>query len=111
MNINRTIIVPAAHAQLARDIAVNLNWAGVGMFETPLYTGAIMTHYVSSGWIDAAFGVVLIDVNALYAACQSVQVLSYVTLAQCQELIAQSIVVDCDLESAQETFARLGMTL
>lgn len=106
MNINRTIIVPDALAPLARALAAGLSSGGVGMFETPLYTGSTLTHYVSSGQIDESFGIVLNDADALFAAG-----VVAATLAQCQELVNQSIVVDCDVESALDTFARLGVTL
>lgn len=106
MNINRTIIIPAALAPLARALSVGMSAGGVGMFETPLYTGAEITHYVSSGWIDEAFDVVLSDADALFAACGGAA-----TLEQCQALTGTSEVADCDIESAQATFDRLGVTL
>lgn len=111
MNINRTIIVPASLVVLARSIAEALAPGGVGMFQTPLYTGVNLTHYVSSGLIDSSFENALLDANALYAFCQAVIPPANATLAQCQDLIAQSIVVDCDVEDAYTTFARLGLTI
>lgn len=110
MNINRTIIVTADDAPLARSLAAGLAAGGVGMFETPC-TVAGAPCFVSSGLIDAAFGVVLADANALYAACQAIIPPANVTLAQCQDLVANSIVVDCDVESAQDTFTRLGVAI
>lgn len=106
--INRTILIEKSRAPLARALAAGLSSGGGGMFETPVYIKATqeLNYYVSSGLIDAAFSNALIDANALFTACGGA-----VTLAQCQDLIATSIAVDCDTESAYETFARLGLTL
>lgn len=106
MNVNRTLIITAANAPLARALAAGLAAGGAGMFETPLYTGVVLTHYISSGWIDAQFDAVLTDANALFAACGGAA-----TLVQCQELISTGIVVDCDAENAQATIARFGLHL
>lgn len=106
MNVNRTIIVTSANAPLARTLGTTLTPGGVNMFETPLYTGAIITHYVSSGWINSDYDVMLTDANALFNACGGVA-----TLLQCQTLVNTSTVVDCDSESAYDTFARLGLTI
>lgn len=98
------------------------------MFATPLYTGAVLTHYISSGWIDEAYdamlplhevqvtevGTVVIPptqavkdaaANLLFEAGQGL-----VTLAQCQALVETSIVIDCDVEGAQATVARMGLS-
>lgn len=106
MNVNRTIIVTAANAPLARTLASTLAAGGVNMFETPLYTGAIITHYVSSGWINSDYDLMLTDADALFAACEGAA-----TLLQCQTLVSTSIVIDCDTEGAYDTFARLGLTI
>lgn len=76
------------------------------MFETPLYTNGIITHYVSSGWINSDYDIMLTDANALFAACGGAA-----TLAQCQNLVSTSTVVNCDSEGAYATFARLGLTI
>lgn len=103
--INRTIIVTAANAPLARTLAAALSSGGVGMFESALPPeSASPTHFISSGQIDAAFDIVLKDANALFQAAQGIA-----TLAECQNLIDTSVVVDCDVESAGETCARLGL--
>lgn len=106
MNINRTILVPETLAPLARALAAGLSAGGAGMFEVPLYKDGQTAYYVSSGWIDEIFDVVLTDADALFSACSGAA-----TLEQCQALVAQSIVVDCDVESAQATFDRLGLTV
>lgn len=103
--INRTIIVTAANAQLARALAAALSAGGVGMFESALPPEyANPTHYISSGQIDSAFDIVLKDANALFQAANGMA-----TLAECHNLIDTSVVVDCDVESAEATCARLGL--
>lgn len=59
--IFRTLCVPDAQVQLARDIAAALSDGGVGMWTTPLSpTGAEpTTHWVSSGWIPPAWQVMV----------------------------------------------------
>lgn len=56
-----TIVVPAETAQTYRDLAASLHPAGEGMFLTPLYSGEELTHYISTGKIDAVFTDVLQD--------------------------------------------------
>lgn len=102
--INRTIIITAANAPLARTLAAALSAGGVGMFESPLPSEVNPTHFISSGQIDSAFDTVLKDANALFQAAQGIA-----TLAECQNLIDTSVVVDCDVESASDTCARLGL--
>jgi hypothetical protein len=125
MTINRTVIVTAANAPLARALAAGLSAGGVGMFESPLPPeSANPTHYISSGQIDAAFDAMLplsiIDANgALISPSQEVKYAAadlmftaangLATLAQCKALIDTSIVVDCDIETAEETCARFGL--
>lgn len=105
MTINRTIIVTAANAPLARALAAALSAGGAGMFESALPPEAANpTHFISSGQIDSAFDIVLNDANALFQAAQGMA-----TLAECQNLIDTSVVVDCDIESASDTCARLGL--
>lgn len=49
----RTLIVPADTVEPIRNLAAT--WpGGVGMWETPLYTGDTITHYISTGKISAA---------------------------------------------------------
>lgn len=126
IDIQRTILIPASQVVLARALAAALAPAGVGMFTTPVKTNGAITHYISSGWIDARFGAVLADSNLLYAACQATVPPSSVTLAQCQTLVTNSIVSDgthqvpatapqtgmvTQSEDAYALLARLGMTL
>lgn len=104
MTINRTIIVTAANAPLARYVADNYE-GGAGMFESALPPeSANPTNFISSGQIDSAFDIVLKDANALFQAANGMA-----TLTECQNLIDTSVVVDCDIESASDTCARLGL--
>lgn len=129
MNINRTIIIPAMLTPLARALAEAQSAGGAGMFTTPLYTGAEITHYISSGWIDEAYdamlplhevqvteaGIVVIppaqavkdaSANLLFESEKGL-----VTIEQCKALVETSIVIDCDVEGAQTTIARMGLGL
>ena len=119
-DINRTMIVPAALAPLARALAAGLSPGGVGMFVTELSpTGAKpATHYVSSGLINPAFGGVMQDAALLRAACVAKG--ANVTLAQCQALVSGSdvsgdVLIDEDgreyVETPWDAFARLGVRL
>ena len=63
----RTILVPAAIAETARQLAAH--WpGGEGMFLVPVYTGSELTHYISTGYIDAAVAEMLDDPTAFAEA-------------------------------------------
>lgn len=52
----RTLIIPSAHVQLARDLAAAIDPAGSqGLFMTPLTNGQTVTHYISSGIVAESF--------------------------------------------------------
>ena len=52
----RTLIIPTAHVQLARDLAAAIDPAGSqGLFMTPLTNGQTVTHYISSGIVSDSF--------------------------------------------------------
>ena len=53
--IRATIIVPADSVEMFRSIAASLSPSGEGMFVVPLYTGADLTHYISTGMIWQIF--------------------------------------------------------
>lgn len=57
MDIFRTLIVPAANVDLARSIAASFGPGGAGMWTTPLSVTEQepASHYISSGYIPAAF--------------------------------------------------------
>lgn len=127
-DIFRTLIVTAADAPLAREIAATLSSGGAGMWTTPLSpTGADpATHYASSGWIPPEWQVmvptqvweqdadgtwVLVsdtggDALAVVAACDAAGLT--VTVAQVEGLYARSDVTE------QEPFValdRLGLEM
>lgn len=115
MNILRTILIPTALAPLARALAAGLSPAGAGMFTRTVYDATDkVTYYISSGWIGEDFGALITDANALFAACKGAA-----TLAQCQALVAQSIVSDGTAlidgavvpEDAHALIARIGVHL
>jgi len=116
MTINRTVIVTSANAPLARALAAGLSAGGVGMFESPLPPeSANPTHYISSGQIDAVFDAMLPLEGSSQAVKDAAADLMFTaagglaTLAECKNLIDTSIVVDCDVESAEATCARFGL--
>ena len=116
MTINRTVIVTSTYAPLARALAAGLSAGGVGMFESPLPPeSANPTRYISSGQIDAAFDAMLPLEGSSQAAKDAAADLMFTaanglaTLAQCKNLIDTSIVMDCDVESAEATCARFGL--
>ena len=52
----RTMLIPTAHVQLARDLAAAIDpVASVGLFMTGLTDGQTVTHYISSGIVSDAF--------------------------------------------------------
>lgn len=116
-NINRTILVTPQLAPLARALSAGLSSGGVGMFESSRNLNGVLAYYVSSGWIDSAFGDLLplegsdqatkdIARDKLFTAANGAA-----TFEQCQALVDTSIVVDCDVESSEGTYARLGLTI
>lgn len=82
--------------------------AGVGMFVSALYTGEALSHYVSTGKIDAAFGAVLSDVDvAIQAAIAGDPEYAGTT----EQLTALLAAVDVSEEPPFDAFDRLGLTL
>lgn len=125
-NVARTILIPASLTPLARALAAGLSSAGAGMFTTALAAisaPTTPTYYISSGLIDASFAGLLHDAGLLYAACQAAKPPASVTLAQCQALVAQSVVSDGTTtvlidgvstvvnEGPHELIARLGLKI
>jgi hypothetical protein len=52
----RTMLIPSAHVQLARDLAAAIDpVASVSLFMTGLTDGNQITHYISSGIVSDAF--------------------------------------------------------
>lgn len=106
--IFRTIIVPAGHVETARTLAAAVSPAGVGMFVSALYTGETLSHYVSTGKIDAAFGAVLSDVDVAIQAAIAGDPEYPGTSEQLTALLAA---VDVSGEPPFDAFARLGLTM
>ena len=122
MYVNRTLILPAAHAPLARALAAHLAGPpGEGMWVVGLSaTGeAPATHYVSSGPVGAEFDAMLTDADALWGAVQMATATGMagpangpaVTQADCESLVRDAEVVDLDAEPVFDTLARLGLQL
>ena len=119
MYVNRTLILPAAHAPLARALAAHLAGPpGEGMWVVGLSpTGeAPATHYVSSGPVGAEFDAMLTDADALWGAVQmsaesGLKSVDAITRADCVALVEAAEVVDLDAEPVFDTFARLGLRL
>lgn len=98
----RTIIVPAAAVETYRALAAT--WpGGVGMFRTPCYTNAELTHYISSGKIDAQVAALLDDVPAFAQVTGT-------SVEQAQAL-RDGMQMGLPQETAHDTLARLGLTL
>ena len=106
-----TMVVQAEHAPLARELAAALSPAGVGMFTSGLVpagsaTGTEPTHFISTGKIDAEFGPLLQDADALCAAGTQAGV--GCGLVDVQALVATADVTD---EPPFDAMARLGLEL
>lgn len=109
--VNRTIIVAASDAPLARSLSAGIaGESGTGMFSRELAptSAGPASHFISSGFVWPQYAALMQDANAMYAAAQSAG--ASVTLAQCQALVANSTVQDASLESPTATLARLGLT-
>lgn len=96
--IHRTMIVTAAHAALARTLAVNLaGEPAEGMWLTALAPagGGDPTHYVSAGMIESVFADLIVNPNAMHAAYLEAGG-SELALSVFEQLVASSIVSDMD---------------
>lgn len=110
--VNRTMILPATLAPLARALASTLAGdAAADMWTVGLSpTGAEpATHYVSTGAVGVEFEMALTDANVLFEACQAAE--APVTLEQCQQLVDGADVGNLDTEGAFAAFERLGLKL
>ena len=119
MYVNFTMVLPVAHAPLARALAAHLAGPpGEGMWVVGLSpTGeAPATHYVSSGPVGAEFDAMLTDADALWGAVQmsaesGLKSVDAITRADCVALVEAAEVVDLDAEPVFDTLARLGLQL
>lgn len=114
----RTIIIPAALVIAARNLGACLVPAAAGMFITPMSASGANppTYYVSSGtFTDAGFTTLLSDATLMYSMAQQGAAAQGLTLtatqADCNNLVAQSVVVDLAVEQPFDTFARLGLKI
>lgn len=114
-----TIIVPAASAPLARSLAAHLTGsASADVWRVGLSpTGQLpATHFVSSGAVGSDMVPVLTDAAVLHAMVMAALDTGMempanvgVTLADCESLVAESVVVDIDEEAPLDTLERLGL--
>lgn len=96
----RTIIVAAAVVEQARALAAHFP-GGEGMLVTPLYTGAELTHYISTGKIEQSVADMLDNPSAFADAIGADPV-------QVQAIRDQ---MDISTGPYQDALARLGLTL
>lgn len=103
-----TIIIPAAIAEQARNLAAT--WpGGVGMWTRPLYTDDVVTHYISSGKINPVIAAQLLagDAASIVALIQSQEDAPEVTEGEVQALLDAA---DISAEGGKEAIARLGLS-
>ena len=101
-----TLIVPVSVVEQVRQLAAMWQ-GGAGMFVTPLYTGEDVTHYISTGKMDAVVtGWLMGDTAALVTEIHSRG--GDTTVEQIQALIDA-----CDIsqENPHEAIARMGLSL
>ena len=119
MYVNRTLILPAAHAPLARALAAHLAGPpGDGMWVVGLSEDGSepATHYVSSGPVGAEFDAMLTDADALWGAVQmsaesGLKSVDAITRADCVALVESAEVVDLDDETVFDTLWRLELEI
>lgn len=117
MDTFRTMIVAAAIAPQVRALADT--WPlGTGMFVVPLYTGAEVTHYISTGMISATIAGWMPytdtdgteypgDIPALVDAINEDNPEASATVEMITTLLAES---DISTEDWPVAIARLGLT-
>lgn len=122
-NVLRTIIVPANQVGVGRQLGVEIDPHGHGMFTTALSTNGLppASHYVSSGIIQEEFAAVLNDGLLLHAAAvagaKAQGIPKVATQADAEGLPPSSIVHDGfhpdtgEPETPHQLFARLGLKI
>lgn len=95
-----TIICPASVIEQARALAANFP-GGEGMLVTPLYTGAELTHYISTGYIEQSVADMLDNPSAFAAAIG----------ADPEQVQAIRDQMDISTGPYQDALDRLGLTL
>lgn len=123
MNVLRTIVIPASHADKGRQLGREVDVHGHGMFVTGLSATGLppASHYVSSGIIKDEFATVLNDGLMLHAAAvagaKAQGIPKVATQADAEGLPPTSIVHDGthpdtgEPETPHELFARLGLKI
>lgn len=107
--VHRCMIVPAAHAPLARELVVLLAGPPANdMFTTGLSANGDIpfTHYVSSGMIEEQFAYVMTDPATMAMFC--VNAGRQITVEECTALLSACDVTDEDPHAA---LARVGLTM
>lgn len=106
---HRTLIVPAAHVALARELAEKIppGGSGAGMWQRELSpTGnAPATHYISAGLIQQEFAALLTDATLTLTYAQAVGIN---TTLQAIEALYAAATIRAD-QSAQEVMAEVGL--
>lgn len=113
MDIFRTLIIPAAHVALAREIAASFGPGGQGMWTTPLSATGLdpATHFISSGFVPEQF--------AFMVPCQTweqdedgawVMTASEPGDPQAVYEAASAAGVSCTLADVEATFAAADVT-
>lgn len=108
-----TFIAPAATIDAYRTLAAT--WSGgIGMFQVPVYTGSEITHYISSGTIDADIAA-LLDDPASFVAEINAMTGDTLTEQEAQALRDAMTIVSLPesggTETAQQVLDRLGLSL
>ena len=107
--IFKTMIIPVAQADKARELAATLaGSAGANMWITPLYTQGVAeaTHYISAGLIDSEYAALLTDSEMLFSACKNAHI-DY-SLEQIELILKFADIFDDDPFLAMD---RLGLSL
>lgn len=109
--VKRCMIVTAANQAFAQSLCVGIaGQSGAGMFTTGLSPTGLLpaTHYITEGMVHDNFAALMANANALYTASQAVVPPVTATLAQCQNLLAQS---DLSTDNPFVAMNRLGLKL
>ena len=102
--VHRCMIVPAAYAPAAREMAAAFGPSSQGMFEDGLGSGKAPSHFISVGLVDRSFADMIADPEKLVADCAKLGM--EVPLAFATELLAACDISD---EEGATACARLGV--